>query len=172
MLEGERIGLVEKDHAPPLLLGHGEDLLEDLARVGTELGGQVHELQVIEDARRLGGEGAGEQGLAGSGRAVEQHALGRRDAPLAVELGIRERRGEAPHDALGFAQAADLGEGHVGFDLHHHAPGQIAELFPELGEDVVDAPLDRPLLAVEVTLVCRRARARNLVRSHRLDARR
>src|SRR6266511_1156642 len=119
-----------------------------------------------------GPPGTGEQGLARAGRAVEQHTLGRRDAPIAVELRIGEGGAEAPHDALGFAQAADLDEGGLGLHLHDHPPRQVAELLPELGEDVVDAALDRPLLALLVARGPRRARAGGFLGSHGLDARR
>ena len=104
VLERQRVGLVEEEHALALLLRDGQDLLQQLAGVRAELGGQVHQLEVVEDRARLGGERAGQHRLARAGRAVEQHALGRRDAPLAVELGVREGRREAPHDALGLGR--------------------------------------------------------------------
>ena len=42
--------------------------------------------------RAFVGDGAGEQGLAGAGRAVEQHALGRIDAEALEQLGMAERQ--------------------------------------------------------------------------------
>src|SRR5712691_4242310 len=152
MLEGEGIGLVEEDHALALLPGHREDLRQELTRSGAELGGEIHELEMVEDGARLGGQRAREEGLAGAGRPEEQHALGRCDAPLTIELGVGQGRAQASHDALGLPQPADLLEGGVGMQPHLHPTGQIAELLSELGEDVFDAPLDGPLLAVWVEL--------------------
>src|SRR5215813_9432731 len=148
MLQGERVSLIEENHAPALVLGHGEDLREQLARVRAELRGEVHEFQMIENGRRLRGQGAGEHGLARAGRPVEEHALRGPDPPLAVELGVGERGAEAPHDGLGLAQPADLREGGLGLHLYQTAPREVTIILPPLAEALLDAALNRPLLAV------------------------
>src|SRR6185503_16649651 len=116
--------------------------------IGAELRGEVHQLEVIEDGSRAGGEGAGEHGLARPAWAVEQDAARGADPPLAIEVGLGEGGGEAPDGRLGLRDPADVLEGGVGLDRHHHAAAEIAELLSQLGEDVLDAALDRPLLAL------------------------
>src|SRR5262249_51361715 len=71
------------------------------------------------------------------------------DPPLPVELRIRERSHEPADDGLGFAQPADTGERGIGLHLHLDPSCQIAELLSELAEDVLDTPLDGPLLALQ-----------------------
>ena len=147
VLQGQRGGLIQEDHGLPLGLGDPHDLLQDLARGRAELGREVHQLEVVEDRPGARRQRAREHGLAGAGRTVEEQALGRGDAPLAVELRVGERRGEAAHGRLGLGEAADVLEGGLRLDDDHDPPAQVTELLPELREDVLDAALDRPLLA-------------------------
>src|SRR5438034_474289 len=60
MIERQRVGLVEKEHARLLPHGDTQGLLQDLAGVRAELRGEVQKLQVIEDRGRRGGERARE----------------------------------------------------------------------------------------------------------------
>ena len=100
---------------------------------------------MIEDRAGRGGQRAGQLGLAGAGRSVEQHALGRRDPPPRVGLGAAQRQREAAQQVLGGLQPSDVVERDVGMDLGLHPPGEIAELLAELGEDVLEPALQRPL---------------------------
>ena len=95
VLERERLGLVEKQHRRPL--GHRDlqDFLQQIAGVGGELRGEVHQLQVIEDRARRRGERLGELRLPGARRSVEEQPLRRLDAPLPVEVGLAERESES-----------------------------------------------------------------------------
>ena len=57
--------------------------------------GRAHDLGAgdgEEIGRAFIGDGAGEQGLAGAGRAVEQHALGRIDAEALEQFGVAQRQ--------------------------------------------------------------------------------
>ena len=66
-------------------------------------------LTLIEVRAALAGDGAGDQRLAGAGRAVEQDALGRLDAEPVEELGVLERQLDQLADVLQLAsQAADV----------------------------------------------------------------
>jgi hypothetical protein len=76
--------------------------------------------------------------------------LGGRDAPLPVELGIGQGGHEAPHDALGLGEASDIRERGLRLDLHLDPAGELGELLAELAEDLAQAPLDRPLLPLDV----------------------
>ena len=71
-------------------------LLEQLAQPLLALAiGRAHDLgpgDVEEIGVAFIGDGAGEPGLAGAGRAVEQHALGRIDAEPLENLGIAQRQ--------------------------------------------------------------------------------
>src|SRR6185503_20324703 len=79
---------------------------------------------------------------------VEQDPLGRSDSPSRVRLRAAERQRETPQQRLGLLQPADFLEGHGGMDLRLHAAGEVAELLPELGEDVLEPALQRPLQVV------------------------
>src|SRR6185295_11484557 len=57
---------------------------------------------------------------------------------------------EAADDALSLGEAADIGEGGLRLDLHLHAAGELGELLAELAEDLAQAPLDGPLLTLDV----------------------
>ena len=72
--------------------------------------GDVEEVGVA-----LVGDGAGEPGLAGAGRAVEQHALGRIDAEPLEDLGIAQRQLDHLAQLVdGRADAAEIVIGDVG----------------------------------------------------------
>ena len=84
----ERVELVDEDDAGRLGFG----LLEQVAHAGgadaDEHLDEVGAAQAEERHRRLAGDGAGEQRLAGAGRADEQHALGNASADAGVLRGV------------------------------------------------------------------------------------
>ena len=88
----DRIDLVDEDDRRRGL----RRLLEHLAQPPLALAiGRAHDLRagdVEELGRAFVGDGAREQGLAGAGRAVEQHALGRIDAEALEQLGMAQRQ--------------------------------------------------------------------------------
>src|SRR3989442_542895 len=70
------------------------------------------------------------------------------NAALRRARGARARR-EAPESLPAPARAAHLLEGGGRTDGHLHATGEIAVLLAELGEHVLQSPLERPLEMVE-----------------------
>ena len=60
---------------------------------------------VVEEAYSLAGDGLGQQGLAGTGRADEQDALGQLGAELGVLLGVLEVLDDLLQLGLGFVHA-------------------------------------------------------------------
>ena len=91
--------------------------LEDLAELGLALAVELpHDLgavEVNEVHAALGGDGAGQQRLAGAGRAVQQHALRRENAQPLEDARVLQRQlddfAHARHFAL---EAADVLVGH------------------------------------------------------------
>src|SRR5262249_15006385 len=77
---------------------------------------------------------------------------GRGDAPLAVQLGVREGSAETAQGGLRLRQPADLPERGLGVDLDVDPALQVPELFPELSEDVLDPAADGPLLTLRIAL--------------------
>jgi hypothetical protein len=148
VLERERLGLVQEEDGLALAAGDSQDFLEQLAGVGAELRRQVEQLHVIEDRARRGGQRAGELGFTRAGGPVEQHALGRRDAPALVGFGAGQREREAAQQLLGRLEPAHLVERHLGVDLGLDTAGEVTEFLAELREDVLEAPLQRPLQIV------------------------
>eukprot|EP00968_Pinguiococcus_pyrenoidosus_P022664 scaffold3330_cov398-Pinguiococcus_pyrenoidosus.AAC.3 len=88
----DRVDLVDEDDGRALLLG----ILEGLAQPRLRLAGQLgHDLRAVdgEDERvGLGRHRPGEHGLAGSRRAVEQHAAGRWHSDGAEDLRVLQRQ--------------------------------------------------------------------------------
>src|SRR5438876_914582 len=90
----------------------------------------------------------GERRLPRSRRTVQEHALRRRDPPSRVEIGIGQRDREPPELRLRLPDAADVLEGDRGPEVRFDPPGKVAELLAELCEDVLETPLERPLVIV------------------------
>ena len=87
---GDGIDLVDEDDAGSLASG----LLKDLAQVG--LGLAIELVHYLRAAHRekvglgLVGDGAGDEGLAAAGGAVEQHPFGRVDSQALEQLGVAQ----------------------------------------------------------------------------------
>src|SRR5262249_965563 len=67
------------------------------------------------------------------------------DAPFAVVLGRAQRAGEPAQRLFGLLQTPDLVERDGGTKGHLDPPGEIAILLTELGEDILQPALERPL---------------------------
>jgi hypothetical protein len=102
---------------------------------------------VIEDRARRRGERLRELRFPGARRSVEEQPLRRLDAPLPVEVGRAERERESFEDGLRLPEPADVVEGDRRLDLRLDAAGQVAVLLPQLDEDVLESPLERPLFS-------------------------
>ena len=70
------VDLVDEDDGGRVLLGLLEEVAHAAGADADEHLDEVGSRDRVERHAGLAGDGAGEQGLAGSGRAVEQHALG------------------------------------------------------------------------------------------------
>ena len=110
----KRVEFVDEDDGGRALAG----LLEQVADPGgadadehfDKLGSRDRE----ERHAGLTGNGAGEQGLAGAGRADEQDALGHAGAQPAVRGGVLEEIDDLPQFVLGFIDTGDVGESDLG----------------------------------------------------------
>ena len=136
----DRIDLVDEDDRRRRL----GRLLEHLAQPPLALAiGRAHDLgagDVEEAGVALVGDGAGEAGLAGAGRAVEQDALGRVDPEPLEDLGIAQ--GQLDHLAKlvdGRADAAEIVIGDVGAALVGGLGIFGAKLDLGIGVDMDDA---------------------------------
>ena len=90
--------------------------------------------------RALVGDGAREQGLAGAGRAVEQHALGRIDAEPLEQLGMAQRQLDHLAQRVDrVAHSAEIVVGDVGAALAVLGGIFGQQLDRGLGVDVDDA---------------------------------
>ena len=131
-LAADRVDLVDEDDR----LAHPAGLLEQVAdAAGADADEHLHEVGTgdrQEADAGLTGDGAGEQGLAGAGRADEQHALGDAGADLAEPLGHAQEVDDLGDLLLDAFVAGDVGErgrrlvGRVGLglalaDRHHVA---------------------------------------------------
>ncbi len=110
---GDGIDLVDEDDAGSLTSG----LLKDLAQVGLGLAIElVHHLRAAHREKvglGLVGDGAGDEGLAAAGGAVEQHPFGRVDAQALEQLRVAQRQFDHLPDALELGlEAADVLVGH------------------------------------------------------------
>ena len=73
-----------------VLLRVGEDTAQVRLALAVELVDDLRAADAEEVRAALAGDGAGDQRLAGAGRAVEQDALGRLDAEPVEEFGVLE----------------------------------------------------------------------------------
>ena len=100
-MAADRVDLVDEDDARRVLLG----LLEHVAHAaGADADEHLDEVRARDGEERharLAGDGAGEQGLAGAGRADQQRALG----DLAAELGEALRIAQELDDLLAAPRA-------------------------------------------------------------------
>lgn len=88
---GDGVDLVEKDDAGGAVLGLVEDLPQPGLTLTVELADHLGAVDVNEVGLRLGGERAGQLGLARAGRPVEEHALRGLDVQPLEEAGVPER---------------------------------------------------------------------------------
>ena len=107
------VDLVHEDDARRVLLG----LLEEVAHArGADADEHLDEVgarDAEERHARLAGDGPGEQGLAGSGRAVQQDALGDPGAELLELLGVLEELLDLVQLLDGLVDAGDVLERHL-----------------------------------------------------------
>ena len=148
----QRVHLVEEHDDRHVLVGLFLGLDEDLADLALGLADvlvqQLGPLDVEEEALDLlaallgdllgevVGHGLGDHGLAAAGRAVEQHALGRRELVLLVVVGVEVRQLDGVLDRLDLvAEAADL----LVADVRHFLEREIFDLaLGQLLEQVAD----------------------------------
>ena len=77
---------------------------------------------------RFAGDGAGEQCLAGAGRADQQHAFGNAAAEFLKFLRIAQKLDQLLHFVLGFLDAGDVAESDLVFVAGQHARLGFAEI--------------------------------------------
>ena len=122
-LAADRVDLVDEDDARRVLLG----LLEQVAHPGgADADEHLDEVRAGDRVERhpgLAGDRAGQQRLAGAGRAVEQHALGDLRAERLVA-------GRVLQEVLDLVELLDglVGAGHVGERGLRHVLGQLLGL--------------------------------------------
>ena len=109
-LAADRVDLVDEDDR----LAHPAGLLEQVAdTAGADADEHLHEVRTgdrEEADAGLAGDGAGEQRLAGAGRADEQDALGHAGADLAEALGHAQEVDDLGDLLLDALVAGDVGE--------------------------------------------------------------
>ena len=105
------VDLVDEDQARGLGLGLGEEAADTS---GADADVHLHEVGAGEGEERhvgLARDGAGQQGLAGAGRADQQHALGDAAAEGGVSLGGAEEADDLLELLDRLLQAGDVAEG-------------------------------------------------------------
>ena len=116
----QTVDLVDEDHARRNLPRAGKQAADLLLALAKPLGQQVGRLDRDEVRLALLGDRLGQQGLAGSGRAIEQEALGRTDAQPPKRVRVLQRQFDPfAQLVLRLARAANISPANVG-DLHHH----------------------------------------------------
>ncbi len=126
-MAADRVDLVDEDDARRMLLGllehvahaRGADADEHLDEVGTGDGEERH--------LRLAGDGARQQGLAGTGRAHHQHAARNLAAELLELARVAQELDHLGDLLLGLLHAGDVGEGDLDLVLAEHARPALAE---------------------------------------------
>lgn len=109
-LGADGVNLVDKDDRRRVLLGHAEELAHELWPITEVLLNQLASDDAQEGGRGLVGDGLGEERLAGARGPVQNDALGRLDAHLVVELGVRQGKLDGLLDLLDLRiEAADVG---------------------------------------------------------------
>ena len=122
-LAADGVDLVDEDDARAVLLG----LLEHVAHTGgADADEHLDEVRTGDGEERhpgLTGDGAGQQGLAGAGRAVEQHALGDLGAERLIPRRVLQEVLDLVELLDRLVDAGDVGEGGLG-----HVLGQLLGL--------------------------------------------
>ena len=126
-MAADGVDFVDEDDARRRFLGLVEHVADAAGADADEHLDEVRAGDGEERHARLAGDGAGEQGLAGAGRADQQRALG----DLAAEPRELARVLQIFDDLLkllaGFVDAGDVGEGHAALLLGQHAGAALAE---------------------------------------------
>ena len=114
-LGGDAVDLVDEDDRGGGLRGLFEHVAQALFGLAI---GAAHDFRTVDQKEfglALVGDGAGKAGLAGAGRAIEQHALGRIDAEALEQLGVAQRQLDHLAQLVdGVAHAANIVVGDVG----------------------------------------------------------
>ncbi len=130
---------------PDLAFGLPHELVEQLGALDVE---EVRlPLRTADGAGQRRGNGAGDQGLAAAGRAVEQHALRGPQPVLAVQLRVEERQLDGVADLLDLRlEPADVAVVGVRLLLEDQVLdlGALHELGGEAGADVDDDGVAHP----------------------------
>ena len=146
---------------PDVPLGLADELVQQLGALDVEeVGLGLTRVFAADLGHLLGqrvGNSLGNQRLSATGRAVEQHAFGRTQRVLAVEILVQERQLDRVADLLDLpAQAADVVVGDVGNLFEHQVLdlglGDALEGVPGLGVDqqrVAGTQPARPGVVVE-----------------------
>ena len=126
-LAADGVDLVDEDDAGAVALG----LVEQVAHAaGADAHEHLDELRAgdaEEGHARLAGHRAGEQGLAGAGRADEQHAPRDARAKGVELLGVLEELDDLLELRLGLVDAGHVGEGDDRLVAEEHARAALAE---------------------------------------------
>ena len=145
LVQGLLTLVVTAAHAGASMAAHGVDLVDEDDRRGVLLGGveqvahaagahtheHLHEVRAgdrVEGHVGLAGHGAGQQGLAGAGRAVQQHALGDLGAHGLVLARIDQELLDLVELLDGLLGAGDVREGDLGGLLVEQLRLGLAEL--------------------------------------------
>ena len=117
------VDLVHEDDAGRVLLGLVEQVAHARGADADEHLDEVRARDGEERHARLAGDGPGQQGLAGAGRAVEQHALGDAGAELLELLGVLQELLDLVELLDGFVGARHVLERDLGrIDAHPFGP--------------------------------------------------
>src|SRR5262249_46218941 len=147
----------DRDVLGGLLLGLDEDLADLALGLADVLVEELGALDVEEEALDLlaallgdllgevVGDGLGDHGLAAAGRAVEQHALGRRELVLLVVIGVEVRQLDGVLDGLDLlAETTDA----VVADVRHFLEGEVFDLaLRELLEEISALRVEQEMIA-------------------------
>ena len=126
-MAADGVDLVHEDDAGLVLLG----LLEQVAHpAGADAHEHLHEVRAGDAEERhagLAGHRPGQQGLAGAGRAEEQHALGDAGAQALEALGVLEELLDLLELLHGLVHARHVLEGDLGLVDPHALGARLAE---------------------------------------------
>ena len=121
------VNLVDEDDARGRFLGLGEHVADAGCADADEHLDEVRARDGEEGHARLAGDGAGEKGLAGAGRADQQRALGDLAAEPRELAGILEEFDDFLKLLARLIDSGDVGEGHAAFLLRQHPRAAFAE---------------------------------------------
>ena len=139
-LAADGVDLIDEDDAGGVLLG----LLEEVAHpAGADTDEHLDELGTgdrEEGHTGLPRDGLGEQGLAGAGRAHQQHSFGDLGADGGEAIGILEEVDHLGELELGALDAGHITEGDLGLRFHLHPGLALAEVHGRVAAAALGAP--------------------------------